>query len=64
MAVAGANHEALEVLEWFRRNELIGSWAFMRAVRIIPDFVCSPEAQAFFASTELPPLLEPYPCPP
>ena len=64
LAVAGANHEALETLEWSRRNDLISSWGFMRTVRIVPDFVCSPEVQAFYASTDLPPLVEPYPCPP
>jgi len=64
LAVAGAHDEALEILEWSQRNELVSAWAFMRAVRIVPDFVCSPEVQAFYASTDLPPLVEPYPCPP
>jgi Flp pilus assembly protein TadD len=64
LAVAGAHKEALEVLEWSSRNELVSSWAYMRAVRIAPVFVCSPEVQAFYASTDLPPLVEPYPCPP
>jgi TolB-like protein len=64
LAVAGANQETLEQLEWSYRNELLSGWAFMRAVRIIPDFVCNPEVQAFFASTDLPPLVDPYPCRP
>jgi tetratricopeptide (TPR) repeat protein len=64
LAFVGAHDEALEILKWLHRDELVSSWAYQRAVRIIPDFVCSPDVQAFYASTNLPPLVEPYPCPP
>ena len=55
LAFVGAHDEALEILKWLHRDELVSSWAYQRAVRIIPDFVCSPEVQAFYASTNLPP---------
>jgi TolB-like protein len=63
LAAGGAHDEALQLMEWLRETEIVGSWVFMRAVRIAPDFVCSPEVQAFFTRTGLPPLAEPNPCP-
>jgi tetratricopeptide (TPR) repeat protein len=64
LAAAGAHDEALKLLEWLYANEGSYTWANIRVIRYIPDFLCSADVQAFFASTNLPPLIEPYPCPP
>jgi len=63
LAFAGAHDEALRMLKWLYANEGVYEYAFVRIVRFIPEFVCSADVQAFFASTNLPPLVEPYPCP-
>jgi TolB-like protein/Tfp pilus assembly protein PilF len=63
LAAAGAHREALETLQWAYENEGVYYYGTIRIVRFIPEFLCSPEVQAFFAATDLPPLIEPYPCP-
>jgi TolB-like protein/thioredoxin-like negative regulator of GroEL len=64
MAAAGAHEEAFQALKWVCANEGAYGCGTTRIVRYIPDFLCSPEVQAFYASTDLPPLVGPYPCPP
>ena len=64
MAAAGAHEEAFQALKWVYANEGAYGYGTTRIVRYIPDFLCSPDVQAFYASTNLPPLVEPYPCPP
>jgi TolB-like protein/Tfp pilus assembly protein PilF len=63
LAAAGAHREAFDVLKWYYENEGVYTYGVFRVVDFIPEFNCSPEVQAFFASTDLPLLVEPYPCP-
>ena len=63
LAAAGARAEAFKVLESLFRTESITSWGYLRAAHLVPEFVCSAEVEALLLTAELPPLVEPFPCP-
>lgn len=63
LAAVGAREQAFTVLESLFRTETIASWGYFRAASLVPEFVCSAEVEALFATAELPPLVKPFPCP-
>jgi hypothetical protein len=54
--------ETLELLRWQQRNKASGSWGTLRHAKGIPEVLCHPDVQAFYAEADLPPLANPPDC--